>query len=61
METHTTTTEDHEMKDVSILDDISECIDPTMDALNKDEVVNCICQLNEENGLMIQVYTILII
>ncbi len=22
---------------------------------NKDEVVNCICQLNEENGLMIQV------
>lgn len=22
---------------------------------NKDEVVNCICQINEENGLMIQV------
>ena len=25
------------------------------DRLTKDEVVNCICQINEENGLMIQV------
>lgn len=25
------------------------------DRLTKEEVVNCICQINEENGLMIQV------
>lgn len=25
------------------------------DTLSKDEVVNCICRFNEENGLMIQV------
>ena len=27
----------------------------TEDELSRDEVVNCICMLNEENGLMIQV------
>jgi hypothetical protein len=28
------------------------------DTLSKDEVVNCICRFNEENGLMIQVMQI---
>ena len=32
--------------------------DVSADCLSKDEVVNCICQLNEENGLMIQVFTV---
>ena len=26
-----------------------------VEKIEKDEVVNCICQINEENGLMIQV------
>ena len=31
-----------------------------IEKIEKDEVVNCICQINEENGLMIQVSLLLI-
>ena len=37
------------------LEEEEEEDDDPQDRLTKDEVVNCICQINEENGLMIQV------
>ena len=54
----TTTTEGYEhhaeiLHEESV--DTAEDPDSPHDRLAKDEVVNCICQLNEENGLMIQV------
>ncbi len=49
-----TTIDDVDHKDGLTADDSVEP-EEAMDRLTTDEVVNCICQLNEENGLMIQV------
>ena len=44
-----------EQKDI-LADDTTETAEEDgNDIMTKDEVVNCICQMNEENGLMIQV------
>ena len=53
-DTKTSTTEDYQQ---AVLDSDEEEAREGVDRIEKDEVVNCICQINEENGLMIQVCT----
>jgi len=48
---------EHAQKETTVTDSSDVAADVSADCLSKDEVVNCICQLNEENGLMIQVGT----
>ncbi|KAK2168506.1 hypothetical protein LSH36_16g04013 [Paralvinella palmiformis] len=45
---------EHAQKETTVTDSSDVAADVSADCLSKDEVVNCICQLNEENGLMIQ-------